>query len=500
MFLIPEIFGDETKNNDSPLQSICKIQNLLPQPINPEFEYSRGLQKFLQGKRLLLDEIPFSLEELHAHYLHGYIQYEHGIITKLKIPKQFICQRCGNQNDALFASFACARCHEPACTYCRHCIMMGRISQCTPLITWTVPVTNGQQTNTHVLNWTGQLSPGQQLASKKVVEAITNKNDLFVWAVCGSGKTEVLFQGILTALEQGKHVCVTTPRTDVVLELTPRLKQAFPQTPVISLYGGSDDRCKSAQLTIATTHQLLRYYKNFDVVIIDEVDAFPYSADATLQYAVEQAKKEDAATIYLTATPSEEFKRKAKMKKIDTVTIPARYHRHPLPVPTFHWCGNWKKQLHRKRSLPLKVQSWVVSHLQTEKQAFLFVPDIETLNKVVAVLQKEHPAIEGVHAEDQKRKEKVQAFRSGEIPIIVTTTILERGVTVPNTDVAVLGAEDSIFTESALVQIAGRVGRSPKYPTGEVVFFHYGKTNAMVAARAQILKMNKEGKRLGLLD
>ncbi len=76
-----------------------------------------------------------------------------------------------------------------------------------------------------------------------------------------------------------------------------------------------------------------------------------------------------------------------------------------------------------------------------------------------------------MHAEDPKRKEKVLAFRRGQIPILVTTTILERGVTVPNIDVAVLGAEQPIFTESALVQIAGRVGRSAQYPTGDVRFF-----------------------------
>ena len=53
--------------------------------------------------------------------------------------------------------------------------------------------------------------------------------------------------------------------------------------------------------------------------------------------------------------------------------------------------------------------------------------------------------IDGVHAEDSMRKEKVAAFRKGEIPLLVTTTILERGVTVKNLQVAVLGAEEEIF-------------------------------------------------------
>lgn len=138
--------------------------------------------------------------------------------------------------------------------------------------------------------------------------------------------------------------------------------------------------------------------------------------------------------------------------------------------------------------------------LEEGKQAFLFVPHIELLQHVVSILKKLDGRIEGVHAEDDERKEKVGAFRQGAIPLLVTTTILERGVTVPNIDVAVLGAEDDLFTEGALVQIAGRVGRSAQYPSGDVRFFHYGKTKAMLAAKRQIVRMNNEAKERGLLQ
>jgi competence protein ComFA len=84
--------------------------------------------------------------------------------------------------------------------------------------------------------------------------------------------------------------------------------------------------------------------------------------------------------------------------------------------------------------------------------------------------------------------------------VLLTTTILERGVTIPNIDVAVIGSEDRVFTESALVQIAGRAGRSSEFPTGDVTFFHYGKTSEMVKARNQIFNMNEEGIRKGLID
>jgi len=99
--------------------------------------------------------------------------------------------------------------------------------------------------------------------------------------------------------------------------------------------------------------------------------------------------------------------------------------------------------------------------------------------------------ISSVHSEDSARHEKVRRFRQGGIQILVTTTIMERGVTIPEIDVALLGADHHVFTEGAWVQIAGRVGRSAQSPRGEVLLFHYGKTKAMVAAKDHILEMNR---------
>ena len=240
---------------------------------------------------------------------------------------------------------------------------------------------------------------------------------------------------------------------------------------------------KNAQLTIATTHQLLRFYKAFDTIIIDEVDAFPYSIDSSLQYAVKQAQKEKSAIIYLSATPSTDMQRNVQLKKLHAVTIPARYHRHALPVPTFHWCGNWTKKL-EKGGLPLQ-----------------FLPDIKKMEEIKALLQSQfHEKIDSVHAEDSDRKEKVSQFRNGSTRLLLTTTILERGVTVPDVQVGVFGAEDQIFTESALVQIAGRAGRSAHAPNGDIRFFHYGKTTEMVRARQHILKMNNRAKEAGYIE
>ena len=323
-----------------------------PRTINPSFPYNKKLQSALQGKKLLLEETTFSLEEIQTHYRNGYCTYQPAII---KNHKQIMCVRCGNDQLKLFASFYCARCRRK-CTYCRNCVMMGRLSECTPLLSWTGP--DAPIPAVCRLDWQGTLSSGQQHASEKIVTAVEQSMEMLVWAVCGAGKTELLFKGIERALQLKKRVCIATPRTDVVLELAPRLQQVFPDINVIVLYGGSEDKLTYSPLLISTTHQLYRYEKAFDLVILDEMDAFPYSVDKTLQYAVRKARKQNSSMVYLTATPNKSWQRKCHDNKIDYVTIPARFHQHPLPVPHFVWCGNWDKKLRREK-LPFTLLTWL---------------------------------------------------------------------------------------------------------------------------------------------
>ncbi|MCL7746745.1 DEAD/DEAH box helicase [Halalkalibacter alkaliphilus] len=449
--------------------------------LSPQFE---SIARFLTGKRLLLSEIPFPQDVITEALVQNVIEKVSGLQengTNLK------CKRCGNQDRSLFGVHHCDRC-EQDCSYCRHCLQLGKISSCQHLYSWIgPPISYGNLQDT--LKWQGELSPGQKQASESVIQAIIDQAELLVWAVCGGGKTEVLFHGLERAFATGKRVLITTPRTDVVKELYPRIQASFTQVSITALYGGSKDRHSNAQLVLATTHQAMRFYKAFDVVIVDEVDAFPFSYDESLQYAVEHAKKPTAATILLSATPSAQL---VKRRPFNIVKIPRRYHGFPLPVPRFQWIGNWKKQV-KKSQLPPKLHHWIQTYLCKKKPLLLFVPSVSTLATISQILTENSIEHASVHAAEPNRHEAVQAFRRKNISLMVTTTILERGVTFPDVQVAVLGAEDDVFTEAALVQISGRVGRKKETPTGDIVFFHYGVTKAMRAARAHIEQMNREG-------
>lgn len=446
------------------------------------------------GKRLLRQEIPL----------------DSTTFAKLLAEQQFTetpsmarqhwkmkCLRCGNQAAHLIGRMPCYRC-QATHAYCRKCIRMGRVSECDSLYTWSgeSPCWTKHE---NPCTWEGQLTSQQQLAANRIVQAIDNQErELLIYAVCGAGKTEMLFPGITAALQQGWRVCIATPRADVVRELKPRLQTAFHDVTIEALYGGSPDRSGTAQLLLATTHQLLRFYRAFDLMIIDEIDAFPYHADPSLPYATKQAITNQATIIYLTATPRPKDQSRLNRGKLPHVFVPVRYHGHPLPVPQLKLVWSLKKHL-QQFTIPKELSNWLINRKQSNRQLLIFTPTIKLAEglylPMAALLQKlgiieEVKQLATVHAEDPKRTEKVQQFRNKQLSALITTTILERGVTFPSVDVAILAAGHRVFDEAALVQIAGRAGRSATDPTGEVIFFHDGKTDAMLQAIHSIKKMN----------
>ncbi|EEO6717036.1 DEAD/DEAH box helicase [Listeria monocytogenes] len=408
------------------------------------------------------------------------------------------CFRCGNTDAQLFGKMCCALCKREDCIYCRNCIVIGRVNSCQKLYYQQAMLL--PKTKEILLRWEGVLSAGQRKASNAVVINLKGKMDMLLWAVAGSGKTEMMFEGMDWALRQGFRICVASPRVDVCLELLPRLKEAFPSMDIVCLYGDSKDNYQGEQFVIATTHQLIRFYETFQVIFIDEVDAFPYAKDPFLEYAVMKARTKEGSTIIITATPEKKWQEECVKGKRNFVKIPGRYHRKKLPVPRTCWIGPWKKNLAKGKISPKLIQ-WMNGVEKKDQPALIFFPEIDAMNKFAKALEnKGYIRPVTVHSADELRKEKVEWLRKGKIKLLLTTTILERGVTFTDVQVAVFGSEGRIFTEAALVQISGRAGRKISHPTGDVCFFHYGKTIEMKQAISHIQKMNQQGVIEGMLD
>ncbi|MEH7080807.1 DEAD/DEAH box helicase family protein, partial [Bacillus velezensis] len=325
------------------------------------------------------------------------------------------CFRCGNLDQNYFYGHYCAKCSS-MCTYCRKCIVMGKMTTCTKLIVNELDMCKEDQRGG--LEWEGKLSPQQKEASLKVMEAVKGNTDLLLWAVCGAGKTEMLFEAIDVALQEGKFVCIATPRVDVVIELAKRFQSAFPNTRIAILYGGSEEKWDGHRITISTVHQLMNFRHAFHLLIIDEVDAFPYNIEVHLHWVAGEARTKIGSTIQLTATPSTKQQYLARHHKIECAMVPARFHRQPLPVPNFQWIGNWRKTIQKNNTLPGPLMKWLLRILKENSSIFLFIPTIDVSKAVEEAVKMLTDKTTSVHSQDPLRHEKVSAFRNGEVRVL----------------------------------------------------------------------------------
>lgn len=334
-----------------------------------------------------------------------------------------------------------------------------------------------------------ELSEQQTYASGKVVQAIKVQKDLLLYAVTGVGKTEMIFEGIHIARQLGYNIAVVSPRVDVVIETSIRVQQAFTCEEIDILHQSSHQQY-NGHFVIATIHQLYRFKNHFDVVFIDEVDAFPLSMNPQLFNAIHLAAKPQHSYIFMTATPNQRLTKQLSNDQI--IQLPARFHRHTLPIPKFSYFKLKPNRVQRKLKAILPQQ------LEAQRFTLVFFSNIEIMERVYKHYHYFFPDLICVSSEDALRFDKVEALRRGEHRIVFTTTILERGFTMARLDVIVLNADT--FEKTALIQIAGRVGRKKEAPTGLVLFLHEGVTLAMILAKRDIVYMNRLGIKRGWLD
>lgn len=391
------------------------------------------------------------------------------------------CNRCGQATDKEKQQLPIGA------YYCRSCLILGRVRSDEEL--YYFPQEEFPKAN--VLKWQGKLTEFQAKVSQGLVEAVTKRKDSLVHAVTGAGKTEMIYQVVAQVINQGGAVCLASPRIDVCLELYRRLKVDF--TCDISLLHGESEAYSHSPLVIATTHQLLKFYQAFDLLIVDEVDAFPYVDNPMLYHAVHQAVKVEGTKIFLTATSTDELDKKVAKGELTRLSLPRRFHGNPLIVPQKIWLADFQKYLGQKKLVP-KLRQFIQKQRKTGFPLLIFASEIKKGQEFAEILQSTFPneKVGFVASTTENRLEIVEKFRQKEITILVTTTILERGVTFPCVDVFVVEANHRLFSRSALVQIAGRVGRSMDRPTGELIFFHDGTTMAIEKAIKEIQEMNQE--------
>lgn len=113
------------------------------------------------------------------------------------------------------------------------------------------------------------------------------------------------------------------------------------------------------------------------------------------------------------------------------------------------------------------LHQWLQLH--QEYPRMLFVPTIALAQKIYFWLSIFYDCYLCT-SQTEKRDEVILKYKSSNHAIMVTTTVMERGVTIDNVQVCVIFAEHVVFDLASLIQISGRVGRSFRYPNGSVLF------------------------------
>lgn len=398
-----------------------------------------------------------------------------------------VCSRCRSE---AVKEVPCLNCGDPHCLLCSECLTMGEHRSCsTVLATTALPEKLAQSKVAMRLDY--ELTRAQSDAAEELLDFWDQgQNKALVWAACGAGKTEVTFPLIQRVLEEGYQVLFAIPRQDIVREMAERLQSSFPEVEVAAHYGGQPWLAPGS-LVVATTHQVLHFYRRFQLAILDEVDAFPYQGNEMLRMALARSLTPQGKLVEMTATPSDQ----KQYERI--ITIPARYHGFPLPEPQLiqqslpHW-----SELEPSNLPPL-----ILETLQKENHPWLvFVPTIAACDALYRVLSSLlGPEVGLCHSKVPSRSSIIRSFREGRLKILVTTSVLERGVNFPQVGVVVLYADHGIFNVSTLVQIAGRVGRTAEYPRGTVLFIGRKKTGSMQKSLELIRQLNTEARKRGLL-
>ena len=364
------------------------------------------------------------------------------------------CKKCGNEDINLFY-------FKNNKYYCRACLsFIGQLSQLSYKIK---PVVTRAQIDY-------ELSSSQKKIAKEI---FYEEKEIFVKAVCGAGKTECVFPSIEKALQEGKRVGFAIPRKEVVKEIYERLKEVFQNVKIVAVYGGHYDDLKG-DIVVFTIHQSYRYVNAFGLLIIDEYDEFPFNGNITLFNFVQKTCNQKR--VYLSATFLNE-----ELQDNKSVYLNKRYHYVNIPVPKVVLLNEILQYRFIIRKCLNKKENEIL---------FIFTPTIKECEIMHKILKHAHIKSVVFHSKVPNKNDLFSLIKKRYYKIVITTSILERGITLEALNVIVYSSDHKIFDHRCLIQISGRVGRKKNHPSGYIYFLAKKSNKEIEKAISDIKKSN----------
>jgi len=296
---------------------------------------------------------------------------------------------------------------------------------------------------------------------KKDMEA-ENPMDRLICGDVGFGKTEIAVRAAFKAVADNKQVAVLVPTTILAMQhhktFSDRLKEFPCNVDYINRFKTtaeqkiSLEKLKAGKTDIFIgTHRILSKdveFKDLGLLIIDEEQKFGVSSKEKLKHL-----KVNVDTLTLTATPIPRTLQFSLMGARDLSVInTAPPNRYPV-----------KTELHVFNEEVIR--DAINYEISRGGQVFFLHNRVQNINDLAKLIEKLCPnaRIEIGHGQlDGSKLEKIMmGFIDGEYDVLVSTTIIESGLDIPNANTIIIN-EAQNFGLSDLHQLRGRVGRTNK--------------------------------------
>ena len=316
--------------------------------------------------------------------------------------------------------------------------------------------------------------------------------DRLICGDVGYGKTEVALRAAHAALAAGWQVAVLVPTTLLAAQhentFTKRLAPLGFQVAGLSRFKSSKESKKTLEglakgeiHVVVGTHRLLSAdlrFSKLGLLVIDEEQRFGVAHKEKIK-----KMRANVHVLTLTATPIPRTLNMAMsgLKEISIISTPPGDR---LSVRT-----------HVARKKPQLIQEAVTNELKRGGQVFYLHNRIQTMQKELEELQKLLPgiAIESVHGQmnETELEKKMLGFYEGRTQVLLTTSIIESGLDIPNANTLIVDRAD-MFGLSQLYQIRGRVGRSAQRAYAYFLIPESGTVTVDAEERLSVLEAYQE--------
>ncbi|MCQ2910628.1 MAG: transcription-repair coupling factor [Clostridia bacterium] len=310
----------------------------------------------------------------------------------------------------------------------------------------------------------------------------------------GFGKTEVAIRAAFKAVQDGMQVVILAPTTILVEQhyktFTERMKNYPVNIQYVSRFRTDkqvresfEGARKGTVDILIGTHKLLSEkieFKNLGLVVIDEEQRFGVEQKELLK---ERTKGVDTLSMSATPIPRTLHMSLSGIRDISILNEPPKERK---PVQTY--------VIEKNASL---IKNAIYKEVGRGGQVFYLFNKVKGIQKLTNELRTLMPDVHFEYAHGAMRKsemeEVMREFVNGNIDVLVSTTIIETGIDIPNVNTMIIEDSDKMGL-SQLYQLKGRVGRQSR---SAYCYFMYNEGKSLTEVADKRLEALKEFTELG---